>query len=107
MKGFVMKCNSAQHSWRHTVTGNVSLRWILLFVLSIFHSARAGTPFFNVQPTNQIVVPGANATFSAIATGSAPLTYQWRRNGTNLIPGGVFGGVNASTLILTNARNFH
>jgi hypothetical protein len=34
------------------------------------------------QPTNQIVLAGAAATFNVIATGAAPLAYQWSVNGT-------------------------
>ena len=37
-------------------------------------------PSFTVQPTNQIVTVGMSATFSATATGSAPLMYQWQEN---------------------------
>jgi hypothetical protein len=35
-------------------------------------------------PADQIVAPGATATFQVIAAGTAPLAYQWRLNGTNL-----------------------
>ncbi len=38
-----------------------------------------------IQPTNQIVVQTSNATFSVMAAGIAPLTYQWYFNGTNLL----------------------
>ena len=38
------------------------------------------------QPANQSVHAGQTATFSVVATGTAPLSYQWRRNGT-AIPG--------------------
>ncbi len=37
------------------------------------------------QPTNQTVVQGDNATFSVTATGTAPLSYQWQLNGTNIL----------------------
>ena len=43
-------------------------------------------PTITTQPLNQTVTAGQNATFSVIATGSSPLSYQWRKNGTN-IPG--------------------
>jgi hypothetical protein len=36
-------------------------------------------------PADQAVPPGATATFSVAAAGTAPLGYQWRLNGTNLI----------------------
>ena len=37
-----------------------------------------------VQPQNQTVLAGTNASFTVTATGLAPLNYQWRFNGTNL-----------------------
>lgn len=40
-------------------------------------------PVITSQPTNQFAVYGGNATFSVMATGVGPLTYQWICNGTN------------------------
>jgi hypothetical protein len=42
----------------------------------------AAPPVITVQPGNQTVTVGQSAAFSVTATGSAPLTYQWQRNGT-------------------------
>jgi len=39
-------------------------------------------PSLSVQPANQSVTVGQAATFSVVATGTAPLTYQWKKNGT-------------------------
>ncbi len=39
-------------------------------------------PSITTQPANQTVVVGQTATFIVAATGTAPLSYQWRRNGT-------------------------
>ena len=36
------------------------------------------------QPLSQAVCPGSSATFSVTASGTAPLTYQWRFNGVNI-----------------------
>jgi hypothetical protein len=36
----------------------------------------------STQPTSQTVAVGQTATFSVVAAGAAPLTYQWQRNGT-------------------------
>src|ERR1035438_9818583 len=44
----------------------------------------AAQPVITSQPGNQPVVWGGNATFSVMATGVGPLTYQWQLNGTNL-----------------------
>src|ERR1017187_7122498 len=41
-------------------------------------------PVITSQPANQPGVWGGNGTFSVMATGVGPLTYQWQLNGTNL-----------------------
>ncbi len=43
-------------------------------------------PSITTQPANVTVTAPAQATFSVVAAGTAPLSYQWRRNGT-AIPG--------------------
>ena len=43
-------------------------------------------PAINSQPSNQSAVAGNSVTFSVAASGDAPLTYQWQRNGSD-IPG--------------------
>jgi Putative Ig domain/Immunoglobulin domain/Immunoglobulin I-set domain len=43
-------------------------------------------PSITTQPANQTVTAGQTATFSVVATGTAPLSYQWRKNGAD-IPG--------------------
>src|SRR5215470_16359197 len=41
-------------------------------------------PTITSQPTSQIVTTGQTATFSVSANGTAPLSYQWHRNGSNI-----------------------
>src|SRR6266581_1519973 len=36
------------------------------------------------QPGNQTVTAGQTATFTVVATGTAPLAYQWQKNGANI-----------------------
>jgi PKD repeat protein len=43
-------------------------------------------PTITSQPTDQVVSEGQSATFTITATGDLPLSYQWKRNGTE-IPG--------------------
>ncbi|HWV98768.1 MAG TPA: immunoglobulin domain-containing protein [Candidatus Acidoferrum sp.] len=50
------------------------------------------------QPTDQVVPAASNATFTATAIGSWPLSYQWQCSDTN-IP-----GATNSTLVVTNAQ---
>ena len=42
----------------------------------------AVAPSITTQPTSQTVTAGQPATFSVTGSGSAPLSYQWRKNGT-------------------------
>ena len=42
-------------------------------------------PVITEQPTAKTVDPGATATFSVKATGTAPFSYQWMKNGTNIL----------------------
>jgi len=38
-------------------------------------------PSITTQPTNQTVNPGQTASFSVVASGTAPLSYQWSKSG--------------------------
>jgi len=42
-------------------------------------------PSITSHPSNQSVTVGATATFSVTASGTAPLTYQWQRNLSNIV----------------------
>jgi hypothetical protein len=41
-------------------------------------------PTISTQPASQTVTPGQTATFSVMVSGTAPLNYQWQKNGTNV-----------------------
>ena len=45
-------------------------------------SAAATAPTITTQPANQTVTAGQTATFSVAASGTAPLSYQWKKDGT-------------------------
>ena len=55
-------------------------------------------PTIIVQPLSQSNVTGANVVFSVVAVGDAPLSYQWRRNGTAI------AGATSAILSLTNVQ---
>jgi uncharacterized delta-60 repeat protein len=42
-------------------------------------------PIITAQPQSQTVLAGTNATLSIAAVSASPVTFQWRRNGTNLV----------------------
>jgi uncharacterized repeat protein (TIGR01451 family) len=55
-------------------------------------------PSVTTQPTNVAVALGGDATFTITANGTAPLSYQWSFNGTNVID------ATNSVLTLTNVQ---
>jgi hypothetical protein len=55
-------------------------------------------PFIATQPTNQSAAIGSTATFTVTAGGTAPLSYRWRLNSTNII------GATNTTLALANVQ---
>jgi hypothetical protein len=52
-------------------------------------------PAISLPPVSQTVMESTNVTFTVTATGTAPLRYQWRLNGTSL------PGATSTTLTLT------
>jgi hypothetical protein len=46
--------------------------------------AAVSGPAIATQPTGQTVNVGQTATFSVVATGTGTLTYQWKKNGTDI-----------------------
>src|SRR5207244_8096717 len=57
-------------------------------------------PFgITLQPQSQTVVQGDTATFSVAATGTGPLSYQWRLNGTDI------AGATGATLPFINVNS--
>jgi hypothetical protein len=57
------------------------------------------------EPTAQRVAFGGTATFSVVATGGSPISYQWKRYNTNLanVPGKI-AGATGPTLTIYNAQ---
>lgn len=71
-------------------------------------------PSIVTQPANQTVTVGQQASFSVEATGTAPLTYQWRKTGQNIngatnatytIASTVNGDEATYSVVVTNAVN--
>src|SRR6266404_2080206 len=47
-------------------------------------TASVVAPSITTQPASQTVTVGQTATFTVVATGTSPLTYQWKKNGTSI-----------------------
>jgi len=72
-------------------------------VAAIYNAGSAGKcvpqpPLIFTQPTNEAVAVGRTATFTVGAIGTAPLSYRWKFNGTNIL------GATNSTLTLNNVQ---
>lgn len=55
-------------------------------------------PAITAQPQDQTIAQGSNATFTVTATGTAPLSYQWRFNGSPI------SGATGSSFTRSNAQ---
>ena len=69
-------------------------------------TAAATAPTITTQPANASVVVGNTATFTVAASGTAPLSYQWQKSGTN-IPGATASSYStAATVVGDNGSTF-
>jgi uncharacterized repeat protein (TIGR02543 family) len=78
--------------------GNVTSRMASLTVLGV-------PPQFLTQPQSQAVLAGASMLLSVTVTGTPPLSFQWRCNGTNLPDGDRISGARTSSLAITNVQS--
>lgn len=58
--------------------------------------ACAGAPEIATHPSNTVACNGGQATFSVVAIGAPPLSYQWRKGGVNI------GGATGDTLTINS-----
>src|SRR5882762_4430108 len=63
-------------------------------------------PAITAQPVNQTVTAGQTASFSVTATGTAPLSYQWRKNGVNIAGATSASYTTPTTAISDNGATF-
>jgi uncharacterized repeat protein (TIGR03803 family) len=62
-------------------------------------------PTVTTQPASRTNNAATTATFSVIASGLSPLSYQWQKYGTNLVNGGRIFGATTSTLSITGVSD--
>lgn len=60
-------------------------------------------PAIASQPVSSTVYAGRTVSFAGAATGSPPLSYQWKKNGLALADGGNISGATTGTLTITAA----
>ena len=83
------------------------LSGVTAIAAGVFHSLAivAGPPIIiSTQPASRTNIIGTTASFSVTASGTAPLSYQWRKNNTNLTDGTGISGVTTATLTLANVQ---
>jgi len=68
-------------TFRVVVTNSAGSATSNAATLSVTSSTK---PAITTQPVNQSVTVGATATFTVVASGTAPLTYQWIQGTTNI-----------------------
>jgi uncharacterized delta-60 repeat protein len=61
-------------------------------------------PFFVNQPPDRTNNAGTQATFSGFSIGTAPIAYQWWKDGIRLTNGGNISGATSSSLSVNNVR---
>jgi len=62
-------------------------------------------PAITAQPTNSTVTAGQNSSFSVIASGTAPLSYQWYKDGSAL-SGATSASLSLSAVTSANAGSY-
>jgi hypothetical protein len=66
----------------------------------------AVAPSITVQPAAATVTVGQTASFSVTATGTAPITYQWRKNGAALVGATTFSYTTQATVTGDNGAQY-
>ncbi|TSC72667.1 MAG: hypothetical protein G01um101438_384 [Parcubacteria group bacterium Gr01-1014_38] len=76
----------------------------ILYVLT--YTTPSGRPVITRHPANQTVIVGQAATFSVQASGDAPLSYQWQRNGVNIAGAIASNYTTPATTLADNGAQF-
>lgn len=76
---------SAMASTASDGTQRAPLNAMQIVALASGGSGGSVGPSITTQPVSQAVAAGQTATFSVAASGTGPLSYQWQKNGTNII----------------------
>lgn len=87
---------SYNFQWRMLQEG---VQWFGDFTPNVAVNVRVAAPQVTQQPADQAVALSKPATFSVSATGDAPLSYQWQRNGVNI------SGATSSSYTITSVTS--
>ncbi len=92
---YVVPSASAADAGSYAVVVTNSAGSVTSAVATLTVTSAPVAPAITTQPASQTVTAGASATFRVVASGTAPLSYQWRRNGTNI------AGATSATFVLS------
>ncbi|WLT30920.1 hypothetical protein [Geothrix sp. PMB-07] len=93
---------SADHGASFTVTVSNSIGSVTSNAAVLTVTSTSEAPSITTQPRDQIVTSGQPGNLSVVASGTAPLSYQWKRNGT-IISGAT--SANYTMAVTTSADN--
>lgn len=83
----------------YTVTASNSLGSVTSAGAALDLNTGGNPPFFVLQPSGEASAPGKQVLFEVTASGAAPISYQWKKNGTNI------SGATGSKLLLGNVQS--
>ncbi|RYY65423.1 MAG: PKD domain-containing protein, partial [Chitinophagaceae bacterium] len=70
------------------------------------YAAACTAPDITLQPTAQGTCPGGSVSFLVGASGTAPLSYQWKKDGAP-IPGATTNGLDIANVTAANSGNYY
>lgn len=70
--------------------------------LAVQEAVGVSPPTITNQPQNVTECVSGTVSFNVTAAGTGTLTYQWKRNGNNLVNGGGISGATSATLSISN-----
>ncbi len=76
----------------------VTLRLLVLLLTSMTAASGQVAPSFTTQPISQSAVVGGNVTFAVAASGTAPLAFQWYKDGSEVV------GATGSSLTISGVK---
>lgn len=88
-----------------TAAGVIPQLSVISNTASLTVTSPRSPPSISTQPISQTVSAGTPTSFAVVAFGTAPLTYQWRKNGVN-IPGAIAATFSLPSVQTSDVANY-
>lgn len=95
---YTIPTSSTIDSGSYSVTVSNSVSAVTSTAVRLSITAAAIAPSITSQPTGQSVTVGQAVSFTVSAVGSPTISYQWKKNGSNIV------GANAATYSISNVN---